>query len=156
MLLNPSLENSNCPVGSLSSIFGFQASWHFPSPLHLQQQFSDVFPVKGLSAFVPYCSYYYRRPFSDSLTILANYLAWWHHHCIYCINYSFEVYSHPSVGRSMWFATSIFNLASLGQMSWWQTTLTFPPWGVNLVNTLQSYGLHTYIYIAYIYIAYTV
>ena len=42
----------------------------------------------------------------------------------------------------MWFATSIFDLAMLGQISWWQTTLTFPPWGVYLLNTLQSYGLY--------------
>ena len=46
----------------------------------------------------------------------------------------------------MWFATSIFDLSSLSQISRWQTTLTFPPWSVYLVNTLQSYGLYiTYI-----------
>ena len=40
---------------------------------------------------------------------------------------------------SMWFATSIFDLATLSQISSWKTTLTFPPWGVYLLNTLQSY-----------------
>ena len=46
----------------------------------------------------------------------------------------------------MRFGTSIFDLASLGQISWCQTALTLPPWVVYSVNTLQSYGLYiTYI-----------
>ena len=53
----------------------------------------------------------------------------------------------------MRFGTSIFDLASLGQISRCQTTLTLPPWVIYSVNTLQSYGLYiTYTIYMYMYV----
>ena len=65
----------------------------------------------------------------------------------------FVIVNYNNTGLINYFTGKIFRMkvekyttfAMLHQISWWQTTLTFPPWGVYLLNTLQSYGLY-YIY----------